>query len=70
LDVGATTPPTNNGGDGDRARVRRSRYNFENGSGFIELRDVSRDFDVIEPSFAESAPADSIQSHLAQLKRI
>ena len=31
-------------------------HNFENGSGFIRLRDVSRDFDVINLSFGEPAP--------------
>ena len=31
-------------------------HNFENGSGFIRLRDVSRDFDVINLSFGEPVP--------------
>jgi chitinase len=58
-------------------------HNFDNGSGFIRLRDVSRDFDVIDVSFGEPAPgsrstiqfipdtrtsAAEIQADVAQLK--
>src|SRR5262249_32046776 len=31
-------------------------HNFENGAGFIKLRDVSPDFDVVNLSFGEPAP--------------
>lgn len=57
--VTATTLPADNGGGGGPVPARTFVgywHNFENGSGFIRLRDVSRDFDVINLSFAESAP--------------
>jgi chitinase len=84
--VSATTLPNNNGGGGGGVPGRTFVgywHNFENGSGFIRLRDVSRDFDVINLSFAESAPGSrsliqfvpdvrtstaEIQADVAQLK--
>ena len=36
-------------------------HNFDNGSGFIRLRDVSRDFDVIDLAFAEPVPGSRSQ---------
>ncbi|HEY0687289.1 MAG TPA: glycosyl hydrolase family 18 protein [Steroidobacter sp.] len=84
--VTATTLPNNGGGGGGGVPGRTFVgywHNFENGSGFIRLRDVSRDFDVINLSFAESAPgsrsliqfvpdtrtsAAEIQADVAQLK--
>ncbi len=84
--VTATTLPNNGGGGGGPVPGRTFVgywHNFENGSGFIRLRDVSRDFDVINLSFAESAPgsrsliqfvpdtrtsAAEIQADVAQLK--
>ena len=83
--VTATTSPANTGGGGQvpgRAFIGYW-HNFENGSGFIRLRDVSRDFDVINLSFAEPVPgsrstiqfvpdtrtsAAEIQADVAQLK--
>jgi chitinase len=58
-------------------------HNFDNGSGFIRLRDVSRDFDVIDVAFGEPAPGSrstiqfvpdvrtsvaEVQADIAQLK--
>jgi chitinase len=85
--VSATTLPNTGGGGGGPVPGRTFVgywHNFENGSGFIKLRDVSRDFDVINLSFAESSPGSrsliqfvpdtrtsqaEIQSDVAQLKR-
>jgi chitinase len=83
--VSATTSPLSTGGGGQvPGRVFVGYWhNFENGSGFIRLRDVSRDFDVINLSFAEPTPgsrstiqfvpdtrtsAAEIQADVAQLK--
>lgn len=87
--VNATTlPPNNGGGGGNNGQVPGRAlvgywHNFENGSGFIRLRDVSRDFDVINLSFGEPVPgsrstiqfvpdvrtsATEIQADVAQLK--
>jgi chitinase len=78
---------TQNGGGGDGQLPRRIIvgywHNFDNGSGFIRLRDVSRDFDVINVAFGEPVPgsfstiqfvpdvrttAAQVQADIAQLK--
>lgn len=63
--VNATTlPPPNNGGNNGQVPARALVgywHNFENGSGFIRLRDVSRDFDVINLSFGEPVPGSRSQ---------
>lgn len=85
--VSATTLPNNDGGNPGGAVPARAIvgywHNFDNGSGFIRLRDVSRDFDVINIAFGETAPgsrativftpdnrtsAAEIQADVAQLK--
>ena len=83
--VTATTQPGGGGGGGQIPKRVLVGYwhNFENGSGFIKLRDVSRDFDVIDLAFGEPAPgsrstiqfipdvrtsAAEIQADIAQLK--
>jgi len=86
--VNATTLPNSGGGGGGNGQVPARAFvgywhNFENGSGFIRLRDVSRDFDVINLSFGEPVPgsrsriqfvpdvrttAAEIQADVAQLK--
>lgn len=50
--VTVTTNPGSGGGVGNKLLVGYW-HNFDNGSGFIRLRDVSPDFDVINVSFAE-----------------
>jgi chitinase len=52
----AMTPPANGGGGGNAPNRLFVGYwhNFENGSGFIKLRDISRDYDVVNISFGES----------------
>jgi chitinase len=81
----ATTQPGGGGGGGQLPKRVMVGYwhNFDNGSGFIRLRDVSRDFDVIDVSFGEPAPGSrsiiqfvpdvrtsvaEIQADIAQLK--
>src|SRR5262245_46766543 len=58
--VTATTQPGGGGGGGGGQLPKRVLvgywHNFDNGSGFIRLRDVSRDFDVIDVAFGEPAP--------------
>lgn len=84
--TGTTLPNTGGGGGGGQVPARALIgywHNFDNGSGFIRLRDVSRDFDVIDVAFGETAPgsrativftpdnrtsAAEIQADLAQLK--
>ncbi len=83
--VTATTQPGGGGGGGQIPKRVLVGYwhNFDNGSGFIRLRDVSRDFDVIDVAFGEPAPgsrstiqfipdvrtsAAEIQADIAQLK--
>src|SRR5262249_10912909 len=54
--VNATTPSGGGGGGGGQLPKRgivRYLHNFDNGSGFIRLRDVSRDFDIINLAFGE-----------------
>ncbi len=83
------TATTQSGGGGGGGGLIPKRilvgywHNFDNGSGFIRLRDVSRDFDVIDVAFGEPAPgsrsviqfipdtrtsAAEIQADIAQLK--
>jgi len=55
------TATTQSGGGGGGGQVPRRVlvgywHNFDNGSGFIRLRDVSRDFDIIDVAFGEPAP--------------
>ncbi|HKX31330.1 MAG TPA: carbohydrate-binding protein [Blastocatellia bacterium] len=79
---------TQNGGGGGGSQLPGKLivgywHNFDNGSGFIKLREVSRDFDVIDVAFGEPVPgslstiqfipdvrtsAAEIQSDIAQLK--
>jgi chitinase len=84
--VTGTTLPQDTGGGGGQVPARALVgywHNFDNGSGFIRLRDVSRDFDVINLAFGETAPgsrativftpdnrtsAAEIQADVAQLK--
>lgn len=83
--VTATTQPGGGGGGGQIPKRVLVGYwhNFDNGSGFIRLRDVSRDFDVIDVAFGEPAPgsrsliqfipdvrtsAAEVQADIAQLK--
>lgn len=83
--VTATTQPGGGGGGGQLPKRVLVGYwhNFDNGSGFIRLRDVSRDFDVIDVAFGEPAPgslstiqfipdvrtsAAEVQADIAQLK--
>jgi chitinase len=84
--VTATTQAGGGGGGGGQIPKRvlvGYWHNFDNGSGFIRLRDVSRDFDVIDVAFGEPAPgsrstiqfipdvrtsAAEIQADIAQLK--
>jgi len=47
------TPCTNCGGNIPRHAIVGYWHNFDNGSGFIKLRDVSSQFDVIQVAFAE-----------------
>jgi chitinase len=81
----AMTPPDNGGGGNAPNRLFVGYWhNFENGSGFIKLRDISRDYDIVNLSFAESDPqkpggivfipdtrtsAAEIQADTAQLRR-
>lgn len=81
----ASTLPNGNGGGGQVPARALIGYwhNFDNGAGFIRLRDVSRDFDVIDLAFGEPVPgsrsqiqfvpdvrtsAAEIQADVAQLK--
>ncbi|MFC7442019.1 chitinase [Laceyella putida] len=48
-----TNPSSGGGGGGGNKLIVGYWHNFDNGSGFIRLRDVSPDFDVINVSFAE-----------------
>ena len=48
-----STPCTNCGGNIPRHALVGYWHNFDNGSGFIKLRDVSSQFDVIQVAFAE-----------------
>jgi chitinase len=81
--VTATTQPGGGGGQIPKRVLVGYWHNFDNGSGFIRLRDVSRDFDVIDVAFGEPAPgsrstiqfvpdvrtsAAEIQADIAQLK--
>jgi chitinase len=83
--VTATTEPDGGGGGGQIPKRVLVGYwhNFDNGSGFIRLRDVSRDFDVIDVAFGEPAPGSrstiqfipdvrttvaEVQADIAQLK--
>ncbi|MCI0660643.1 MAG: glycosyl hydrolase family 18 protein [Acidobacteria bacterium] len=86
--VSATTQSGGGGGGGGGGALPRRIivgywHNFDNGSGFIRLRDVSRDFDVINVAFGEPAPgslstiqfvpdvrttAAEVQADIAQLK--
>jgi chitinase len=83
--VSATTQGGGGGGDGQLPRriIVGYWHNFDNGSGFIRLRDVSRDFDVINVAFGEPVPggfstiqfvpdvrttAAQVQADIAQLK--
>lgn len=84
--TGTTLPNGGGGGGGGQVPARALVgywHNFDNGSGFIRLRDVSRDFDVINLAFGETAPgsrativftpdnrtsAAEIQADVAQLK--
>jgi len=59
--VTAATQPGGGGGGGGGGQIPKRVlvgywHNFDNGSGFIKLRDVSRDFDVIDVSFGEPVP--------------
>jgi chitinase len=55
--ITVTTQPGGGGGGQLPRRVLVGYWhNFDNGSGFIRLRDVSRDFDVIDVAFGEPAP--------------
>ncbi len=56
--VSATTQSGGGGGGGQLPGKIIVGYwhNFDNGSGFIRLRDVSRDFDVIDVAFGEPVP--------------
>ncbi|MBA4496278.1 chitinase [Paenactinomyces guangxiensis] len=53
--VTVTTNPSSGGGGGGEGKKLIVGYwhNFDNGSGFIKLRDVSTKFDVINVAFAE-----------------
>jgi len=84
--VTGTTLPNTGGDNGGQVPARALIgywHNFDNGSGFIRLRDSSRDFDVINIAFGETAPgsrativfnpdnrttAAEIQADVAQLK--
>jgi chitinase len=83
--VSATTQSGGGGGGGQLPRriIVGYWHNFDNGSGFIKLRDVSRDFDVIDVAFGEPVPgsfstiqfvpdtrttAEEVKSDIAQLK--
>ena len=84
--VTATTLPDSGGDGGGQVPARALVgywHNFDNGSGFIRLRDVSRDLDVINLAFGETTPgsratiqfvpdtrtsAAEIQADVAQLK--
>jgi chitinase len=83
--VSATTQSGGGGGGGQLPRriIVGYWHNFDNGSGFIRLRDVSRDFDVINVAFGEPVPgsfstiqfvpdvrttAAEVQADIAQLK--
>jgi chitinase len=82
--VTAMTQPVGGGGGQIPKRVLVGYWhNFDNGSGFIRLRDVSRDFDVIDVAFGEPAPGSrstiqfvpdvrtsvaEVQADIAQLK--
>jgi chitinase len=59
--VTAATQPGGGGGGGGGGQIPKRVlvgywHNLDNGSGFIKLRDVSRDFDVIDVSFGEPVP--------------
>jgi chitinase len=53
------TPCTNCGGNIPRHAIVGYWHNFDNGSGFIKLRDVSSQFDVIQVAFAEPTSVSS-----------
>jgi chitinase len=81
--ISATTQSGGGGGQLPRRIIVGYWHNFDNGSGFIRLRDVSRDFDVINVAFGEPVPgsfstiqfvpdvrttAAQVQADIAQLK--
>jgi chitinase len=81
--ITATTQPGGGGGQIPKRVLVGYWHNFDNGSGFIRLRDVSRDFDVIDVAFGEPAPGSrstiqfvpdvrtsvaEVQADIAQLK--
>jgi chitinase len=82
--VAMTLPASGGGGRLPNRLFVGYWHNFENGSGFIKLRDISRDYDVVNLSFGEPArgsrstiefipdvrtSAAEIQSDVAQLRR-
>jgi chitinase len=54
-----TAPCTSCGGNIPKHAIVGYWHNFDNGSGFIKLRDVSNQFDVIQVAFAEPTSATS-----------
>jgi chitinase len=63
IQVSAKTYPAGNTGLPARI-INGYWHNFNNGSGFIQLRDISRDFDVVNISFAEPTGTDGTMGFL------